>query len=75
LEVKKILLPRKEAEKKTDLRKVPESVKEIRLIYIGDFDIRPCRDPHVDNTSEIGKFKILKVKKAGKNRYRFLFRV
>ena len=53
-----ISISRKEAEKVADLRKVPESVKEIRIIDIQGFDRRPCKDDHVDNTSEIGKIKV-----------------
>ena len=58
-----------------DITKIPESVNEIRIVEIVDFDRRPCRDPHVDNTSEIGYFEVLKIEKAGKNRYRFSFKI
>jgi Ser-tRNA(Ala) deacylase AlaX len=39
------------------------------------FDKTPCKDPHVENTSQIGYFEILKVKKTGKNSYKFVFTV
>lgn len=58
-----------------DLHKIPESVTEIRIVDIEGFDKRPCRDPHVQNTKEIGTFKIDKVKRSGNNRYKFLFHV
>jgi len=58
-----------------DLSKIPESVDKIRIIEIEGFDKRPCRDPHVQNTAKIGNFIIQKVKRAGKNRYRFVFSV
>ncbi len=75
LKVTKIVKLREEAEKEVSVRKVPDSVKEIRIVDVEGFDKRPCRDPHVDNTKEIGKFIITKVKKVGKDRYRFLFEV
>ena len=75
LQVKKYTLQRKEAETKFDLTRLPSSVKEIRIIEIEGFDKTPCKDPHVENTSEIGHFEILKVKRTGKNRYRIVFKV
>jgi len=73
LPVKKYILSRKEAEKVADLRKVPESVEDIRIVDIHGFDKRPCRDDHTDNTSEIGMIKIKSIERVGKDRYRFLF--
>jgi len=29
-------------------------VKEIRIVEIEGFDKTPCKDPHVENTSQIG---------------------
>jgi Ser-tRNA(Ala) deacylase AlaX len=75
LPVHKSILKREEAEKEVDLGKVPSSVKEVTIIDIEGFDKRPCRDPHVDNTKEIGHFKILDFDKVGNGRYRFTFRV
>ncbi|OGJ17920.1 hypothetical protein A3K73_02455 [Candidatus Pacearchaeota archaeon RBG_13_36_9] len=75
LEVRKTIFKREEVEKEFDLSKIPESVKEIRIVDIVGFDKRPCRDPHVKNTREIGYFKILKVERKGKDRYRFEFEV
>ena len=75
LVVKKYVLPRQEAEKVVDLWKVPSSVTEIRIVEIGDFDKRPCKDEHVDNTSDIGRIRIKSVERVGKDRYRFLFQV
>jgi Threonyl and Alanyl tRNA synthetase second additional domain len=51
---------------------LPSSLKEIRIVEIEGFDKTPCKDPHVENTSEIGYLKILRVKKVGKDRYRFV---
>ena len=75
LGVKKYILSRKEAGKIVDLRKVPEIISQIRIVDIGGFDKRPCKDDHVDNTREIGRIKIQSVERVGKDRYRFLFEV
>ncbi len=75
LPVHKSVLKREEAEKEVDLRKVPSSVREVTIIDIEGFDKRPCRDPHVNNTKEIGRFKILSLDRVGNNRYRFTFKV
>jgi Ser-tRNA(Ala) deacylase AlaX len=75
LEVNKTIKPRAEAEKEVDLRKVPSSVTEVRIIDISGFDKRPCRDPHADNTKQIGKFTITSLERVGNNRYRISFMV
>jgi len=69
------VLPRKEAEGTFDLSRLPADVKEVRVIEIEGFDKTPCKDPHVENTQRIGHFIISKLERAGKNRYRFLFKV
>lgn len=75
LQVNKYIIERKEAEARFDLTRLPASVKEIRIVEIEGFDKTPCKDPHVENTSEIGYFEILKVERTGKDRYRFIFKV
>ncbi|MBD3280194.1 histidine--tRNA ligase [Candidatus Dojkabacteria bacterium] len=55
-----------------DLSLLPEGVEKVRVISIGEFDSQPCDDPHVSNTSEIGKYKLLKLEKIGKDTYRFV---
>jgi misacylated tRNA(Ala) deacylase len=75
LQVRKYVVKRNEAETEFDLARLPSSVKEIRIVEIEGFDKTPCKDPHVENTSQIGHFEILKVKKVGKNSYRFDFKV
>jgi misacylated tRNA(Ala) deacylase len=75
LQVKKYAISRGEAEAKFDLTRLPSLVKEIRIVEIEGFDKTPCKDPHVENTSQIGHFEILKVKKTGRNSYRFVFKV
>jgi Ser-tRNA(Ala) deacylase AlaX len=75
LQVKKYSIQREEAEEEYDLTRLPPSVKEIKIVEIEGFDKTPCKDPHVENTNEIGYFEILKVKRTGKNRYRIVFKV
>ncbi len=69
LPVTKTNMSREKAQKLVDLSMVPESVKKIRVVEIKDFDIQACGNPHVDNTKEIGIFKIKKIEKKGKDTY------
>ena len=75
LPVKKYIVKRQDAEKEFDLTRLPSSVKKVRIVEIEGFDKTPCKDPHVENTGEIGDFAILKVERVGKDRYRFVFEV
>lgn len=75
LKVNKLIISRKEAEKIFNLDKIPVEIREIRIVDISGFDSRPCRDPHVDNTQDIGYFQILKITREGKERYRITFKV
>jgi misacylated tRNA(Ala) deacylase len=65
------VLPREEAENisgtiKTVVNLIPKSVKEIRLIKIGDIDEQACGGTHVKNTKEIGEISLEKTKNKGK---------
>ena len=43
-----------------DLWKLPDDASEtLRLVRIGDYDLCACVGTHVQNTSEIGRFKII----------------
>ena len=60
LPVSEEYLSRSEATSRYNLGKVPESVGDrIRIVKIGDYDACPCIGPHVQNTSEIGRFHIV----------------
>ena len=42
-----------------NLRRVPENMSDtIRIVKVGDYDECPCIGVHVDETSQIGTFKI-----------------
>lgn len=49
----------KDAKDLVDLSKLPDDVSDmLRIIRVGDFDVCACIGSHVENTSEIGVFKI-----------------
>ena len=51
---------RDEVPSEVDLGKLPEDASEtLRLVRIGDYDLCACVGTHVQNTSEIGQFKII----------------
>ncbi|MFK2213595.1 hypothetical protein ACIXJN_01460 [Bacteroides fragilis] len=62
-----------EAKSIVDLSKLPENASEtLRIVRIGDYDACACIGQHVENTSEIGLFKIISYDYAdGKLRLRF----
>ena len=62
LPVSESYLSRIEAEDRYNLGKVPENAGDrIRIVKIGDYDACPCIGPHVQNTSEIGRFHIVSI--------------
>lgn len=66
-------MPLKEAGELVDLKKLPEDVSEtLRIVWIGDYDVCACIGAHVENTSEIGRFKLLNYDyQEGRLRVRF----
>ena len=53
-------MSKSEAEQLVDLRKLPDEASEtLRIVRIGDYDACACIGAHVNNTSEIGHFKML----------------
>lgn len=71
LAVVKNIYPVSSVSNEFDLSRLPPDVTSVRIVEIVGFDKRPCKDPHVSNTSEIGNFHIKSVERAGKDRYRF----
>lgn len=66
-------MPREEAAHIADLSKLPADASEtLRIVRIGDYDACACIGAHVENTSEIGHFKLLNYDYAeGRLRLRF----
>lgn len=53
-------MDRDQAASIVDLSKLPEDASEtLRIVRIGDYDTCACIGAHVQNTSEIGTFKII----------------
>ncbi|MCD8043978.1 MAG: hypothetical protein LUH10_13030 [Tannerellaceae bacterium] len=51
---------REEAPEEIDLSKLPDDVSEtLRIVKVGDYDTCACIGAHVENTSDIGIFKII----------------
>lgn len=73
------ILEREEAFKIPSLvklrKQLPESIKEIRIVDIGDFDHQACGGTHLKNTSEIGTIEIYELENKGKERRRIYFKI
>ena len=53
-------MPKEEAGFIVDLSKLPEDASDVlRIVRVGDYDTCACIGTHVNNTSEIGHFKLL----------------
>jgi misacylated tRNA(Ala) deacylase len=48
-----------EADLNFNLTRLPDDIKTVRIVHIGDYDSCPCIGEHVDNTSEIGKYLMI----------------
>lgn len=66
-------MAQKEAKNIVDLSKLPTDASEtLRIVHIGDYDACACIGQHVENTSEVGTFKIISYDYAeGRLRIRF----
>ncbi|MFH1236882.1 MAG: alanyl-tRNA editing protein [Candidatus Aenigmatarchaeota archaeon] len=79
LPVKIYFTGREEVLKSVDERRrrlfarLPEAIKEIRIVDIDGVDKVPCGGTHVANTGEIGHMKITKVDNKGKDTIRVRF--
>ncbi len=54
---------------------LPDHIRVVRLVKIGDIDIQACGGTHVKNTSEIGSVSFVKFKNKGRNNRRVYFSV
>lgn len=53
-------MPKTEAARLVDLSKLPDDASDtLRIVRIGNYDACACIGAHVNNTSEIGTFKII----------------
>lgn len=72
-------MPREEALQKPELARLakglPEAVKTIRIISIGDFDEQADGGTHVKSLKEVGHLEIVKCENKGKNNRRVYFRL
>ncbi|TKB25635.1 hypothetical protein FCL47_13975 [Desulfopila sp. IMCC35006] len=59
LDVTEEMVSRENAKHTFNLTRLPEGAETIRIVHIGDYDSCPCIGEHVDNTSEIGEFRII----------------
>lgn len=66
-------MPKESAADLVDLSKLPDDASPtLRIVRIGDYDVCACIGTHVENTSEIGHFKLLTYDYAeGRLRLRF----
>jgi len=66
LPVTEEFMPRTEAARLFNLRRVPDEAGEtLRIVRIGSYDACPCIGPHVRSTAEIGAFRIVSVDHTG----------
>ncbi len=70
-------MPREEAMQLPQISKLakglPESIKTLRIVSIGDFDIQADGGTHINSTKEIGRIALLKTDNKGKNNRRLYF--
>jgi alanyl-tRNA synthetase len=60
LDVTVEFMSREDAAAIVDLSKLPEDVSQtLRIVRIGDYDACACIGAHVNNTREIGEFRII----------------
>jgi len=52
---------------------LPASVKRLRMVGIGEFDLCPCAGTHVRNTGEIGRLSIVRRESKGQDRERLTY--
>ena len=53
-------ISQEEAMNRFDMKRLPENASDtVRVVHVGDYDECLCIGLHVENTSEIGTFKII----------------
>ena len=73
------VISREEAETLPNMTKLakglPESIKEVRVLSIGDYDEQADGGTHVKSTKEVGKIEFVKYNSKGKDNKRIYFKV
>jgi Ser-tRNA(Ala) deacylase AlaX len=59
LDVTEEIVSLEEAARNFNITRLPEGVETVRIVRIGDYDFCPCVGEHVDNTTEIGEFRMI----------------
>ena len=59
LDVTEEIVSLDEAARNFNLTRLPEGAETVRIVSIGDYDFCPCVGEHVDNTTEIGEFRLI----------------
>ena len=60
VDVTEEFVTRAQAAERFNLSRLPESAGDrVRIVRMGEYDACPCIGPHVQNTKQIGRFKIL----------------
>ena len=54
---------------------LPQSVKKLRVISIGDIDVCPCAGTHVRSLKEIGKVEFVKKDNKGAGKQRIAYKL
>ena len=79
LQIEVEFMEREEAMKLPQVSKLamglPEYIKEVRIVRIGDFDMQADGGTHVKSTKEIGELEFVKAENKGKNNRRVYFRL
>ncbi|WP_266077306.1 alanyl-tRNA editing protein [Haladaptatus caseinilyticus] len=58
---------------RTRIHLLPESIREIRIVEIDDYDRTACAGTHVENTAELGEFRITGRETKGTDEERLKF--
>ena len=45
---------------------IPQSIRRLRVIALGEYDTVPCGGTHLRNTAEIGRLRITERRSKGK---------
>lgn len=58
---------------RANLHLLPPEIKVLRIVEIPGYDMCPCAGTHVNSLGELGKIKVNKVERKGKDRYRIAY--